>query len=51
MTVLFWPSDDLPEGWPAILQARIPEEEVRVWPDAGSPEVVEFAILSHPGSG
>ncbi len=51
MTVLFWPSDDLPEGWPAILQARIPEEEVRVWPDVGSPEAVEFAILSHPGSG
>ncbi len=51
MTVLFWPSADLPEGWQAGLQARIPGESVRAWPDAGPPEEVEFAILSHPGSG
>jgi glyoxylate/hydroxypyruvate reductase A len=51
MALLFISADDPAELWRAELEARMPELEVRIWPDAGDPASVETALVWRPPPG
>jgi glyoxylate/hydroxypyruvate reductase A len=45
MTILFHSTLDDPTAWLARLNALLPGETVRLWPDIDDPAAIEFAIL------
>ena len=51
MALLFLSPDDPADGWRAELQARIPDLDVRIWPEIGDPGEIEIALVwrSPPG--
>jgi glyoxylate/hydroxypyruvate reductase A len=51
MALMFLSPDDPAEAWRAELQARIPELEVRIWPEVGDPAEVELALVWRPPPG
>jgi len=51
MAILFLsPSDDSAE-WLPELQRQIPDREVRVWPDIGNPDDIDYALIWRPPTG
>ncbi len=51
MALLFLSPDDPAEAWRAELQARIPNLDVRIWPDVGAPAEIELALVWRPPPG
>lgn len=51
MTILFSSTSDNAEDWLAALSRHLPGESVRVWPDLGPPEAIEFAVVWKPQPG
>jgi glyoxylate/hydroxypyruvate reductase A len=51
MAVLFISKDDDPADHRAALSSELPDLEFRVWPDAGDPAEVEFALVWKPEPG
>lgn len=51
MTLLFLSEVDPPDWWRAELGRRMPDLEVRVWPDVGAIEDIEFALVWCPEPG
>jgi glyoxylate/hydroxypyruvate reductase A len=51
VALLFLSSDDPAEAWRAELRARIPELDVRIWPEVGDPTDIEIALVWRPPSG
>ena len=43
--VLFYSPNDSPTEWERRLLDFIPDFEVRVWPDIGDPNDIEFALV------
>jgi glyoxylate/hydroxypyruvate reductase A len=51
MAILFhcpWPTAD---AWLEALQAALPDQAFRVWPDLGRPEAIDFAFVFQPPAG
>jgi glyoxylate/hydroxypyruvate reductase A len=48
---MFLSPNDPAEAWRAELQARIPELEVRIWPEVGDPVEIELALVWRPPPG
>jgi glyoxylate/hydroxypyruvate reductase A len=48
MTVMFHSTLDDPAEWVPRLQALLPGEEIRVWPDIGDPASIEIAVVWIP---
>ncbi len=44
-TLLFRSPSDSPDRWRAALEAELPDLRVRVWPDIGPPEAVDYALI------
>ncbi len=51
MALLFSSPDDPAEAWRDELHARMPELEVRIWPDVGDPAEIEVALVWRPPPG
>jgi glyoxylate/hydroxypyruvate reductase len=51
VALMFLSPDDPADAWRAELQARIPELEVRIWPDVGDPDEIEIALVWRPPPG
>ncbi len=51
MTLLFQSEVDPADWWRAELARRMPALEVRVWPDAGDMEDIEYALVWRPEPG
>lgn len=51
MTLLFQSEVDPPDWWRAELARRMPDLEVRVWPDTGAIADIEFALVWCPEPG
>jgi glyoxylate/hydroxypyruvate reductase len=51
MALLFLSADDPAELWRDELTARMPELEVRVWPEAGDPAEIDAALVWRPPPG
>ena len=51
MAILFSSSGDNAKDWLAALARQLPNETVRVWPDIGPPDAIEFAIVWQPAAG
>jgi glyoxylate/hydroxypyruvate reductase A len=51
MSLLIKPSVDPFETWVELFAQRMPELEVRLWPDLGNPADVEFAMVRRPDTG
>lgn len=51
MTVMFHSTLDDPTEWVPRLQALMPGEDIRVWPDIGDPAGVEVAVVWIPPDG
>jgi glyoxylate/hydroxypyruvate reductase len=51
VALMFLSPDDPAEAWRAELHARIPELEVRIWPDVGDPDAIEVALVWRPPPG
>jgi glyoxylate/hydroxypyruvate reductase A len=51
MTVVFHSTLDDPNEWVPRLQALLPHEDIRVWPDIGDPAAVEVAVVWVPPEG
>ena len=51
MALLFSSPDDPAEAWRAELQARIPDLDVRIWPEVGDPAAIEVALVWRPPPG
>ena len=49
--LLFQSSIDRPDWWSEQLTTRLPDLEVRIWPDIGDPNDVEFALVWKPPDG
>jgi glyoxylate/hydroxypyruvate reductase A len=48
---MFLSPDDPAEAWRAELRARIPELEVRIWPEVDDPAEIEIALVWRPPPG
>jgi glyoxylate/hydroxypyruvate reductase A len=48
MTIMFHSTLDDPAEWVPRLQALLPEEDIRVWPEIGDPAEVEVAVVWIP---
>jgi glyoxylate/hydroxypyruvate reductase A len=48
MTIMFHSTLDDPAEWVPRLQALLPGEEIRVWPDIGDPASIEIAVVWIP---
>lgn len=46
MSVLFAAKIEDPDGWIGALRARLPDEELRIWPDAGPADAIEVALIA-----
>jgi len=51
MALLFISKSDDPDAWRAMLGEALPDLEVRIWPDAGDPAEIEFALAWKPKPG
>ena len=51
MTILLLNSRDHKEAWADALREKLPEHEVRVWPDVGDPAAVKHAVVCYPEHG
>ena len=51
MPLLFISKSDDPVAWTAMLADALPELEVRIWPAAGDPAEIEFALVWKPEPG
>ncbi|MEJ2121157.1 MAG: glyoxylate/hydroxypyruvate reductase A [Alphaproteobacteria bacterium] len=51
MPLLFISKSDDPHAWRAMLAEGLPDLEVRVWPEAGDPSEIEFALAWKPEAG
>lgn len=51
MALLFISADDPAESWRDELEKRMPELEVRIWPEVGRVEEVEVALVWRPPEG
>ncbi|HYH20220.1 MAG TPA: glyoxylate/hydroxypyruvate reductase A [Azospirillum sp.] len=51
MTLLFCSAHDDADAWKAELKARLPDLEVRVWPDVGDPADIAYALVWKPPAG
>ncbi|MCS7269366.1 MAG: glyoxylate/hydroxypyruvate reductase A [Geminicoccaceae bacterium] len=51
MVLLFASPDDDPVAWTRALRRRLPELEIRVYPDLGDPEAIEAALVWSPPPG
>lgn len=47
MALMIKPGRDPVENWIDALAGKMPDLEVRVWPDCGDREDIEFALVSH----
>lgn len=51
MALLFLSPDDPADAWRAELQARIPDLDVRIWPEVGDPAEIDVALVWRPPPG
>ena len=51
MAILFLSPSDDPAEWLPELQRQIPDREVRVWPDVGNPDDIDYALIWRPPAG
>ena len=51
MALLFLSPDDPADVWRAELQARIPDLDVRIWPEVGDPAEIDLALVWRPPPG
>ena len=51
MALLFLSPDDPAEAWRDELMRRMPELDVRLWPEVGDPAEVEAALVWRPPPG
>ena len=51
MALLFLSPDDPADAWRTELQARIPDLEVRIWPEIGDPADIDIALVWRPPQG
>ena len=51
MALLFKSDADRAELWVPAIRARLPEMEVRVWPDLGDPDEIEYTLIWKPPAG
>ena len=51
MALVFMSPDDPAELWRAELTRRMPELDVRIWPEVGDPDEVEVALVWQPPPG
>jgi glyoxylate/hydroxypyruvate reductase A len=49
--LLFLSPDDPADAWRAELQARIPDLDVRIWPEVGDPAAIDVALVWRPPPG
>lgn len=45
MALLFYSASDDPAEWRELLAAELPGREVRVWPEVGDPDEIDYALL------
>ena len=53
MALLFqsiW-ADDKPDAWRREITARLPDLDVRIWPDVGNAAEIDYALVWHPPAG
>ncbi|MEM7021268.1 MAG: glyoxylate/hydroxypyruvate reductase A [Pseudomonadota bacterium] len=51
MALMFLSPDDPAEAWRDALRARMPDLEVRIWPDVGDPAEIDVALVWAPPPG
>jgi len=51
MAILFSSTSDNAAAWHEAVGRQMPDETLRVWPDLGAPEDIEFAIVWRPEPG
>jgi glyoxylate/hydroxypyruvate reductase A len=51
MAILFLSPSDDPAEWLPELQRQLPDREVRVWPDIGDPDDIDYALIWRPPAG
>jgi glyoxylate/hydroxypyruvate reductase A len=51
VALLFYSEPDDPAPWIEALGRHLPDLEVRVWPDIGNPDDIEFALVWQPPRG
>jgi len=51
MAILFLSPSDDPAEWLPELQRQIPNWEVRVWPNIGNPDDIDYALIWRPPAG
>ncbi len=51
MTLLFLSDIDPADWWTAEIRSRLPDLEIRVWPEVGAVEDIEFALVWRPPPG
>ena len=51
MALMFLSADDPFTAWRAALLARMPELEVRQWPEVGDPAEIDIALVWNPPAG
>ncbi|HEX3209823.1 MAG TPA: hypothetical protein VHQ91_10605, partial [Geminicoccaceae bacterium] len=51
MALMFLSPDDPAEAWRRELRARMPELEVRIWPEVGDPAAIDLALVWRPPPG
>jgi len=51
MPLLFISKSDDPDAWRAMLGEALPDLDMRVWPEAGDPAEIEFALAWKPERG
>jgi glyoxylate/hydroxypyruvate reductase A len=51
LALLFYSEDDDPVAWAAALRSRLPDLELRVWPEIGRPEEIDSALVWLPPPG
>ena len=51
VALLFLSPDDPADAWRAELQARIPDLDVRIWPEVGDPAEIDLALVWRPPPG
>jgi glyoxylate/hydroxypyruvate reductase len=51
LALMFLSPDDPAEAWRRELRARMPELEVRIWPEVGDPAAIDLALVWRPPPG
>jgi len=51
MAILFLSPSDDPAEWLPELHRQLPDREVRVWPDIGDPDDIDYAMIWRPPAG